>query len=350
MRRWGPRRWPRRWYSLCLCSMGTPAAVSPTKRRFDQVTQRFVFALTLLPIVPAVSIIGGTILEQHSPASDNIRWIQALFSLLLMSALLLIWRTLILWTLGKTALTALVSMIPFIQIIWNQPLWKAGGCSDDEILRLGQHQLGSGMWVWIAVWVWWGMEKTMMARQQRALRGTARRGTWLVPLGASIGIFPCVLGLFLIVGVFLESTLGISWSPAWCFWNYVFCGAFTLVAWCLIWRKRVEWSARTLSTTLAVWMVMVGFPIGGQFLATGILGTPIWTATINAAPVIGWGLWLAWTIWYWPIREGGFAGLVEGPRCLRCGYLLRGLKATRCPECGDEPTIDELWSASVSCA
>ena len=33
----------------------------------------------------------------------------------------------------------------------------------------------------------------------------------------------------------------------------------------------------------------------------------------------------------------------SAPRCLKCGYLLIGLRSTRCPECGDEPTLDELW-------
>ncbi|MCH8966713.1 MAG: hypothetical protein IID43_03475 [Planctomycetes bacterium] len=48
----------------------------------------------------------------------------------------------------------------------------------------------------------------------------------------------------------------------------------------------------------------------------------------------------------WPMRPEAASRGDRAPQCLRCGYLLIGLRATRCPECGAEPTLDELWSAS----
>ena len=37
----------------------------------------------------------------------------------------------------------------------------------------------------------------------------------------------------------------------------------------------------------------------------------------------------------------------EPPRCLGCGYNLSGLTHCRCPECGREHRLDELWRAHV---
>ena len=66
-------------------------------------------------------------------------------------------------------------------------------------------------------------------------------------------------------------------------------------------------------------------------------------AVLVFLPVIGWGVWMAVTMSIWPRRRYGMRPEDTPPRCLKCGYLLIGLRATRCPECGDEPTLDELW-------
>jgi len=31
------------------------------------------------------------------------------------------------------------------------------------------------------------------------------------------------------------------------------------------------------------------------------------------------------------------------PKCIRCGYAMKGLTEARCPECGARYTLDELW-------
>jgi hypothetical protein len=64
-------------------------------------------------------------------------------------------------------------------------------------------------------------------------------------------------------------------------------------------------------------------------------------------PVICWGLWMAGTVRFWPMRPEDIISQSLTPRCRKCGYLLNGLTATRCPECGDEPTLDELWAATA---
>jgi|CXWL01.1.fsa_nt_gi hypothetical protein len=316
-------------------------------KRPDSVTRRFVLALALVPIVPATSAIADAFVATRVPVRiDDFWWFHLFFTVFWMAGFILVWRTAILWTFGRSGLTALVSLIPFVQIVFNKPLWNAG-CISDDLLRAGQHYTSCGLWTWLAVWVWWGMEKTIMAKQRSVHDGTHRRSQWLARLGASLGMFPCVVGLFLIVMVFLDNVMGLPGSAALIFWDYLICAIAALIAWCIIWRKAVVWSEGNVAATCGMWLLLVGVPIGCQFFASGAANS-LYDTTIISSPVMGWGIWLGWTMWYWPMRIEPGGSSAQAPACMNCGYSLRGLKATRCPECGDEPTIDELWAASCS--
>lgn len=259
-----------------------------------------------------------------------------------MAGFILVWRTAIIWTLGRTGLTAVVSVVPFVQIVFNKPLWNAG-CISDDVLRAGQHYTSCGLWSWLVVWLWWGMESWIM-RNQFSTNDSSQRLAWLARLGASLGMLPTIFGLWLIVSVFLSTVLNVTWTPLGLCWSYLICALVALVGWFLIWRRAVNWSEGSFAKTIGAWVLFVGLPIAGQFLGSG--GNTVKDISIVVAPVIGWGIWMAWTMWYWPMRVE--AGVADGPICMKCGYSLQGLKATRCPECGDEPTLDELWAASCS--
>jgi hypothetical protein len=85
-------------------------------------------------------------------------------------------------------------------------------------------------------------------------------------------------------------------------------------------------------------------PIAATFFLPDVDG--VGATTLGFLPAIGWGVWMATTMWLWPM--GRVDDLSEaGPKCPQCGYLLVGLRQTRCPECGHEPTLDQLWAATV---
>ena len=319
----------------------------------DCVTRRLVYALALVPIVPSVAIIGVSLTDTCFGVGqfDELRWFHLFFSILWVGATICIWRRLILWTLGRKWLTALVSMIPFVQVLYGQPLWNipAAGCQildfNPEMLRIGQHEIGIGLWVWVAIWVWWGWEKRQMStehmhRPRRIIRitPTAKR------LAASIGMIPFAVGLFLIVGVALEDSLGLADPGA---ESLAVTSVIMLAVWILIWRRTVVWSRAVIGRTAITAAVCLALPIAALLLLEGHFTTDFAQVMLYCLPIIGWGVWMAITVSFWPAATTGLSEAGPVPRCMNCGYLLIGLSSTRCPECGDEPTLDELWQATA---
>jgi hypothetical protein len=54
---------------------------------------------------------------------------------------------------------------------------------------------------------------------------------------------------------------------------------------------------------------------------------------------------IAFLIWRNGKRVAWRRFMQTSPKCLRCGYDMTGLTEARCPECGAEYTLDQLWMA-----
>lgn len=52
-------------------------------------------------------------------------------------------------------------------------------------------------------------------------------------------------------------------------------------------------------------------------------------------------------IWKDGYRRGWMSRPIHPPRCLKCGYNLSGLTHCRCPECGSEFRLEELWQKAI---
>ncbi len=331
-----------------MASTDQQTSAPATPRRAGPVTRRLVYALVLIPIVPTVSVIGVNAIDPTGAGTwDHFRWFQFLFSILWVVATIAIWRTFVIWTLGRAWLTALTALIPFVQVAVNLPLWDAG-CVSEDVLRVGQHDVTIGLWVWCSIWVWWGFEKGRTAMttdgtlKQVRMTPTARR------IVASIGTIPFTVGIFFIVAMFFDDVLGMSemaFVPA----GYAVSAAMAVWLWLFIWRGAVAWSSDVVRWTIAIGIVSLAVPIFvlwlTMWLYPGGLDNFV-EATIYCLPIIGWGVWMAVTVNRWPARSVAATSDQRVPQCLACGYLLIGLSSTRCPECGDEPTLDELWEAT----
>lgn len=61
----------------------------------------------------------------------------------------------------------------------------------------------------------------------------------------------------------------------------------------------------------------------------------------------GLTLFVALLVWRNGYMRGWRAARATPPTCLKCGYNLSGLTQCRCPECGCEYRLDDLWSTHL---
>ncbi len=313
--------------------------------RPGSITRRIVYAIALIPIVPAVAVIGVLAIDRSSRLGsfDEIRWFNLFFSVLWVGATIVIWRRTVVWTMGRQSLTALINLIPFVQVIYGQPLWNAG-CWSTDVLRVGQHEVGIGLWTWVIIWVWWGLEKTRMnTESERTQTAQLPMSPIAKRLVASIATIPFLCGSFLVVSIALETFAKPSEPELVAF---ALMALVAILLWILIWRRAVAWSGPVIRQTAAAAFVCFVIPISALLSLWNSVGE-FTKSVLVCVTIVSWGGWMIATISRWPILSTGAAPGGPTPRCLCCGYLLTGLTATRCPECGDEPTIDALWQATA---
>ena len=309
------------------------------------ITRRIVYAIALLPIVPAVSVMGVLLIDRNFGLGsfDEYRWFHLFFSILWVGATIAIWRRAVVWTMGRAWRTALINLIPFVQVIYGQPLWNAG-CGSDIALRIGQHEIGIGLWTWLIIWVWWGLEKTHMNTKNETghpghlpISATAKR------LMASIASIPFLFGSFLVAGIAIKTLVNVREPELVAFAPMVL---VAILVWVLIWRGTVLWSRPVIRQTIAMALVFLVMPVTAQLALWNTVGE-FAKGVLVCLTLVGWGGWMVVTLNRWPISTATHAPSGPTPRCPSCGYLLTGLTSTRCPECGDEPTLDVLWQATT---
>jgi hypothetical protein len=127
--------------------------------------------------------------------------------------------------------------------------------------------------------------------------------------------------------------------------------AFIAVYWWILWRKQVQWTPKRRLGTVG-WVV--GAVLLGTFAgaAAGTVLNKQFGAFIGSvtAPL----LWVFGTVLAWRESPAEHAeriaslGGADALTCPTCGYNLTGLRGTRCPECGNEFTLDQLLASQPS--
>lgn len=317
-----------------------------------RITRRLVYTLALIPIVPVTSFLATVATKSFAPtAIEELRLFHGIFAGLWVILTLFLWRSFILWTVGRAASNGFILAVPFVQFVYPIPLWTTPGCFNqlaDSTLRTAQHTVGIGIYTWLAVWAWWGGERLFMNEQvdklhvKKPVSKTARR------IVVAIGSIPFVVGCFAITTAALERFAGLDRTTPWGitvgFWV---ASLVAISTWLMIWGRIVVWSPTVIGLTIVSTVLAFGIPGAGPMLTSGVWSRTVTDIFLIWSPVICWGLWMAGTVTFWPMRTDTIPSGWLIPRCRKCGYLLSGLRATRCPECGDEPTLDELWLASA---
>lgn len=335
---------------------------------------------------------------------DPTNQMNAWFAVLSIAAALGLWRRYVAWTRRRLFWTTVICLVPFAQVVYAQPLWDSG-CFTDDALKMGQEQACLGAWVFLAVWIWWSKAMFPRLRPTHAVvtrtppickptegsfvasedvvrpsnppvtppgpesfaddPGRApRNAATLIPPGrtadnpagapgpgrmtptarrilASIGAIPITVGLFLIAVIAISSLFNIA-HPASLALAYTLSAAIFTLLWMLIWGGLVVFRREVIWGTVGWAALLMLLPCAVIVLLPN-LSSPLSEAR-DLAPLLGWGVFMIVTVSRWPIHDTSDLPS-SGPRCPSCGYALTGLTRTRCPECGREPTLEQLWQA-----
>ncbi len=368
-------------------------------------TLRLVLALALFPIVPSSSLVLTTVINEYWGSSvgwfDDLQFWMLFGTVAVTLVSLCIWRACVVWTAGRYAGTVMAMAIPIAQVLWWQPLWQAG-CGTEEVLKVHQSVCMVGLWVWGAVWIWWGWSRFVTGVTRRlAMSDSAKR------VLLSLGSVAFIMGGYVLTMIFFEDQLfegegdlwsgQVIWSIATivllltlttsyfsrgqrprlqiagllvvgafycCLWLWpplrgefhlfqvslvysnLLWAPVAMLSWCLIWRAKVLWNSTTRRRTswlaLGFLFVAVVSPLFPRYGAS-------WPEVCQVMlPVMAWGGWMIATMLLWQFRAAALPERVEDClRCSSCGYSLKGLYSTRCPECGAQPTLDELVATVV---
>jgi hypothetical protein len=124
---------------------------------------------------------------------------------------------------------------------------------------------------------------------------------------------------------------------------------FVALYWMLLWRQAVVWSGRRAGQTVTLLLAAM--------VAGLVIGAVVWPIDRYIGTFVGSVcaplLWVVGTIFAWretPEESARRLAAVTGARgsgivCPSCSYNLTGLREARCPECGTQYTLDELFAA-----
>lgn len=307
-------------------------------------TKRFIASVAMIPIayglsvqalVVALDLISGLKFGQT-------RFFHMSLTAILVCSLGWIWRRVLLSHGTRVWWALAVGVLPFLQSAYGSLPFPYSGRRPEDFLQFGQFHLEMGLCTWAALWIWSRSEKPLMADDigQRAstvpsFSPTAKR------LIASVSLWFILFGVFMISHeVFRSLPVPKDRVPV----SLLITAVIGVAIWYIIWCRAFNWREGALLQTTIATIICLVLPLFGCFAFYRQIGR-FFDPVLACLPVIGWGVWMIWTSRIW-LARGSDALPIDAPRCIKCGYLLIGLRSTRCPECGSEPTLDELWRAN----
>ncbi len=130
----------------------------------------------------------------------------------------------------------------------------------------------------------------------------------------------------------------------------ILAAAFFITAWLLVWRTEVNWTParRALTILSVIWSVLIAAIIATFVILT--MRYRQWDLAVVIGAMVWIVIWIPSTALVWretnaerAARLGRYAS--QTLPCPECGYNLVGLRDARCPECGAQYTLDQLFGA-----
>jgi predicted MFS family arabinose efflux permease len=150
---------------------------------------------------------------------------------------------------------------------------------------------------------------------------------------------------FIVLIVIYEAARPGRWDAAF-WWTELICLPVAAGLWIAVWKSAVKWTASRVALTTGAFVACIacGAVIGGVF---GAITNEDEVGHIVAS--MTWALlWYGSTPLIWCERKAEHAARLGtmgiDMACPNCGYNLTGLREARCPECGSQFTLDELFA------
>lgn len=328
-------------------------------------TARVIYGLSLIPVCAVIFLI---VCRVSDFSAAGIRSGTTAACLVAMSAVVAAWRGYVAWTVPQVRRTALISLLIAAHLLVWMPMWQIQGCVAAEwnaLLCSTQTLVLFAGWCGGCAALWWWRLRGVGGRERQPAKagqgGVAqkkaryRMNPESVRSALGVALLPLLFGLTMIYVRFEADILMIPFSD----WTYFraneLWAALLIICWVLIWRRAVIWSGSKRLLTALLSIVLLAAPAAILFPepAGTLRFAPFLDSLRYTSPFLAAGLLLAGTARAWrkaPFESAAQPGSGEGSPahpeativCPRCGYSLRGLRETRCPECGWSCTVDEF--------
>ena len=161
-------------------------------------------------------------------------------------------------------------------------------------------------------------------------------------------LFPSATLCLFLSFLFIERLLISADVEAAIYATFVTC-AYMAIYWLLLWYGAVNWTpARIYRTSMITFAAMIAGLAMGVAIAK-VLPYERGLGTCGGA-LTGAIVWIILTILVWretPAERGQRLARANADAlvCPTCGYNLTGLREPRCPECGTQFTLNELYAS-----
>ena len=291
---------------------------------------RLAMQLGLIPLVVGCSVFTALLIHR-----DGTFWLCASGTFISATVFAWLWRKYVRWRTGKIAGTGVTAVVVLVHLLAWQPVCSVG-CMEDVLIG-GQCLAMLGMGMGLAIWIWWGRFWNRL--EQTHQKGRLKMSPQTVRIIVGLALVPLVPGLWLV------GSLCCPWRDIWAYVAFsTLMVSIPMAIWVLLWRKHVSWTPERKWMVIGLTALVIVLPTIFHFIASKN------EEVFISASLIGLGLWVMLTARIWrkpadPIQE---FGLPEVLRCGDCDYRMAGLHQARCPECGRQYTLDELFGQTLS--
>ena len=125
--------------------------------------------------------------------------------------------------------------------------------------------------------------------------------------------------------------------------------AFVATYWMLLWYRQIIWTEKRIGWTWFVTGISLGIGLLAIYCFTSFAQMDMASAIFTTKQIVP-VFWILGTVLVWKETPHERLEWLQAQdtgevACPICKYCLTGLRETRCPECGTEFTIDELFCA-----